>query len=827
MQLIVRHGAGADVIDEAQLKVRERWRVENPPQVAAAPTDLHRPAPRNTARFLGRRGRVRSTGAAVSQRITAVCARETASGTSFILAPVWLGSGAVVWFAMEHPPAVVAFWIVAICFAIFALLLRRASSILHGSIAAAAVFVFGMLVADIETRRAATTVLDQPVTAMVIGIVERREAGARGEWRYGIRLTGTIEPVIRRPPERVNLLARARHEPLQLGDVVTGKARLSPPSGPALPGLNDFAFGSYYDGIGAVGYFLGAPKRGEPDPAQADIGWVASADRWLFSLRDSISLRIRSVIPGDSGAFAASIITGEQRAMSPELTEALRLSGLAHITAISGLNMALAAGIFFVGLRLLLALFPALVQAFPVKKLAAAGALFGAFCYLLISGYQVSAVRAFLMTAIMLVAVLVDRPAISLRNLALAALIIIAISPSEVMGPSFQMSFAATAALISGYAFWRDHPMPQLLPPGLPGAHIGRPVWTFVAGTLMTSLIGGLSTAIFAVSHFHRLAPHSLEANLMAMPIISLVVMPAALPAMLLMPFGLDVPFLMLMGWGLSLVGDIAAMVAGWGEGIGFSRLPVWFLPTAVVGLVLVTLLQTWLRHAGTLLLAASLVGAAVGPSQPPPAIIVAESGDLVGLVTDGRIATNRKRPPSFIFRQWQQALQRAGHDPPGEVSGPAPPPRVAGQPTPRLTSAELAAARNLMRRTVRLITPDRFSCLQKSWCVARLAGGWIVVTIENAALIGIGCDVADIVVTSRRTRMTACRSGAELITVDSLRRSGALEISLGDRIDHRITMHPSFASLERPWMRHRLYDWRTDSFASQARDAGISGSGE
>ncbi len=131
---------------------------------------------------------------------------------------------------------------------------------------------------------------------------------------------------------------------------------MSPPSGPALPGLNDFAFQSYYAGIGAVGFFLGAPERPATAAAPVVDPWTR-LDRWLFSLRDRISDRIHAVLPGDdTGAFAASIITGERRSMSQEATDALRLSGLAHITAISGLNMALAAGIFFVGLRALLSL---------------------------------------------------------------------------------------------------------------------------------------------------------------------------------------------------------------------------------------------------------------------------------------------------------------------------------------------------------------------------------------------------------------------------------------------------------------------------------------
>ncbi|MGG2477764.1 ComEC/Rec2 family competence protein, partial [Rhizobium sp. BR5] len=174
----------------------------------------------------------------------------------------------------------------------------------------------------------------------------------------------------------------------------------------------------------------------------------------LYGLRSAIAERIRTTIGGDAGAFAASIVTDERQAITAQTMEALRLSGLAHIVAISGLNMALASGIFFVGLRLAFSLFPASAQRWPVKKIAAFAALLMTLAYYLISGFAVSAERAWLMMSVMLIAVLFDQPSLSLRNVAISALVILIFSPSEIMGPSFQMSFAATIALVSAYAFW-------------------------------------------------------------------------------------------------------------------------------------------------------------------------------------------------------------------------------------------------------------------------------------------------------------------------------------------------------------------------------------
>ena len=320
---------------------------------------------------------------------TAAIALEARHGHLFHFVPVCLGAGAAVWFALSAPPpaTVIACILTAlladICFQ------TAPATARHAMLCAATLTCAGMLLAEWETRRAATTMLDQPVVTIVTGVVERREAGASGEWRYVMRLTGTLEPTLRRPPQRISVLARSRHEPLAIGTLASGRARLSPPSGPALPGMNDFAFASYFSGIGAVGFFLGPPVAFTlPPVAPSGMGqlWLEflpkswgefwlTADQSLFALRDQISIRIRTVVSGDPGAFAASIITGERRSMSEGATEALRLSGLAHITAISGLNMALAAGIFFVGLRAGLSLFPVLAQTYPVKKIAAAGAV--------------------------------------------------------------------------------------------------------------------------------------------------------------------------------------------------------------------------------------------------------------------------------------------------------------------------------------------------------------------------------------------------------------------------------------------------------------------
>ncbi len=387
----------------------------------------------------------------LAEKIATCLAEERAFGHDFLFIPVSIGCGAVLWFSLDATPSPVILIATFLFVAVLALFVRYKAGIAAAVCGPFAFLLLGMLLADLETRRAGTVVLDTPVTTTITGTVARREVDARGYWRYVVDLTATSDPTLSRPPQRISVLSRGGGEPIALGATLRGKVRLSPPSGPALLGLNDFAFTSYFRGIGATGFFYKSPDAlvSPVGDARADKGWLEWADMRLYGLRSAIAERIRTTIGGDAGAFAASIITDERQAISAETMEALRLSGLAHIVAISGLNMALASGIFFVGLRLAFSLFPAFAQRWPVKKIAAFAALLMTLAYYLISGFAVSAERGWLMMSVMLIAVLFDQPSLSLRNVAISALIILAFSPSEIMGPSFQMSFAATIALVS------------------------------------------------------------------------------------------------------------------------------------------------------------------------------------------------------------------------------------------------------------------------------------------------------------------------------------------------------------------------------------------
>jgi competence protein ComEC len=710
-----------------------------------------------------------------------------------------------------------------------AVLLRHAQTFWRLTTRWAACFAAGMLLAAMETQRLDTVLLDTSVTTLVRGTVLSRESTDRGHWRYVVAVAQTEQPRLKRPPEKVTLLSRSREAPVGIGRMIEGKARLSPPSGPALPGLNDFAFDSYFKGIGAVGYFYGTPLAVPADDNGSTSLWSRTLEeiaRW----REAIGARIRTTIGGDAGAIAAALVTAEERAISSDTIDVLREAGLAHVLAISGLNMVLAAGTFLIGARTLLALVPGLAHRVAIKKIAAAGALIMVFAYILISGGAVSAVRSWIMISIMLIAVFFDRPSISLRNVALSAIVILVVNPSAITGPGFQMSFAATLALVAGYAHWRDRtPTDRTI--GAPAATGLRIVSGFFGGLFLSSLIGGLSTMIYSAGHFHRLAAYGLAGNILAMPVISLLVMPFGLLAMMLMPFGLDYYPLLIMGQGIEWMIAMARIVAGWEGDFTTGRLPESAFVLIAAGGVLLCLFRTRLATGGLVFIAAG-VAVICFRSTVMPDLVISEDGRLVAAIDGSGVSSNRAKPPDFIFAQWQRALRLS--DPQGPLqrndlvqedkSQPEQPLTQAAEPVNRRTSRppiDVATARLSIRRALTESPKGRFGCAPKQWCAMTTGQGWRVVAVDDARFVGAACDTADIVTTPAMLRFEACRTGALLVSGKSLRRSGALEIygepdtlvSGAQHVKTSMRIVEAVGGSSRAWERHRLFDWRTGAF--------------
>ncbi|THK40127.1 ComEC family competence protein [Ensifer sp. MPMI2T] len=751
--------------------------------------------------------RINATAAWIVRRLRAAAEEEADFGHGFVLIPVLLALGSLVWFALAYDIGTAKLAALLCIFGISALLCRGRFAPWRPIAIAPFIFVAGMLLAAAETARLGTVILDGPVTTNLRGSVLSREQDDKGRWRYLVEINETSKPRLRRPPSKATLLARSQHEGFPVGAIIEGKVRLSPPSGPALPGLNDFAFDSFFKGVGAVGFFYGAPRpAADADVAASrnDTSPFAQGKAFLADVREAVGDRIRTVVGGDTGAIAAALITAEERAISRETVETLRAAGLSHVLAISGLNMVLAAGTFLVGARTLLSLVPGLAERLPIKKIAAAGALVMVLLYILIAGGAVSALRSWIMISIMLVAVFFDRVSISLRNVALAAIIIIAWTPSAVAGPGFQMSFAATLALVAGYARWREYRMRER------ERVTGRwePASNFAIGSVATSLIGGLATAVYAAAYFHRLPAYGLIANVLATPLISILIMPFGLFAMLLMPFGLEYYPLVVMGQGLDWMLAVARYVASLDGEWVTGRVGVTGFALAAFGGIVVCVLRTRLALVGAVLIIFGGTAIALERQAQRPSIVISEDGQLVGLIAEDAIATNRTRPPDFIFSQWQRALAAANHVGPVVES--------TSETEPSDSGASAANAAEILSSA----KAGGFICRKREWCVGRSHEGWTIVIVDAPELFPSLCEAADLVVAATSRPLPTCKSSRALVvTGETLRRSGAIEIYADETQTAgppRMRIARSFASTERPWQRHRRYDWRSNGFSPE-----------
>src|ERR1700677_1761061 len=337
-------------------------------------------------------------------------------------------------------------WLPALMIAVFTTLawFSRAKPLGLGlSIAIAALFA-GFLSMSLRTARVAAPGLDSIRIVSLQGFVEEvhlRTVGAR----MVIGVVSADGMPREKVPRRVRVTTRNTPD-VAAGDYVELKARLLPPARAALPGGYDFARDAFFAGVGAVGSTLGPIQRVSPP---GDASWSQRFNAAIDQARNRLALRVNAIIGGDEGAIAAAMVTGKRGFLSSDARDLIREAGIFHIITISGVQMTLVAGIFFVLARRLLALSATLAIAYPIKKIAAVVAMIGSLAYDAATGSRVGTERALIMTLIVLGAVILDRRALTMRNLAFAVIAIVALEPEAILGVSFQLSFAAVGALVA------------------------------------------------------------------------------------------------------------------------------------------------------------------------------------------------------------------------------------------------------------------------------------------------------------------------------------------------------------------------------------------
>ena len=561
----------------------------------------------------------------------------------FLWSPVALAAGIAAYFALPFEPMP---WLslVPLVFALIAMSLVK-----RGTIGAAvttalllAALGFGLAKLRVETVRA--PVLEKSLRgAELVGRIVRSEPRPP----RGVRLTLRVEDLASLPPGKrpdiVHVRIMTGDVTVQPGDRVRLKATLSPPAKPAIPGGFDYARTAWFERVGAVGYSFSKPVV-EPrtDAVTVFDAWT----RAIESTRLNIALRIHAALPGETGAIAAALIMGERGGISTATNDAYRSSGLFHILSISGLHMVIMAGAVFYAVRLLLAAVPAIALRYPIKKWAAAAGIAGTFGYLAISGSAFATVRSALMILFIFGAVLLDRPALALRNVAVSAFVILAIYPESLFDAGFQMSFAAVTGLIASYEEIRRRATRQNEP------HPILRVLMFFGGIVTSTLIASVSVAPFAAFHFHQSQQYAVLANLIAIPICNIIVMPAALAALVLMPLGLEKLALLPMGLGIDAMTWCANRVAVLPGAVGhIPAIPLLAFVLMVIGGLWLALWQSSLRVLGAGLI---IAGLCVAPFLPRPDMLVSRNGDLVALRgIDGLLSALPARQSKYDLERW------------------------------------------------------------------------------------------------------------------------------------------------------------------------------
>ncbi|WP_295042767.1 ComEC/Rec2 family competence protein [uncultured Paracoccus sp.] len=600
--------------------------------------------------FSGARGASRH----VTARPTRMAATQRAG--LFAWVPVCMAAGIGLWFVLPASPGPRA-WAALAILALAAVVVGRialpwaeggrigwplADRLRIGAMALMLVIAgFGLI--GLRSAMVAAPVMEWRYYGPVEGRLVEIDRSARDRIRLTLDRVVLRDTAPDRTPDKVRLSLMDQTDPLPpLGQRIMLTGHLGPPPAPASPGSFDFSWLAWFEGLGAVGY------------SRTPIMTVSPAEGGMWAMhraRMAVSQAIQDGIGGQEGAVASALMTGDRSGIAEATNDIMRASNLYHIISISGLHMSMLAGFVYTALRMALVLAQGLGAPLPqaVHKIAALGALAASAAYLWLSGGGVATERAFVMVAVMLLAIIADRRAISLRTIALAATIILIYSPEAVTHPGFQMSFAATVALILSAGPWAR------VAPNLP--FWLRPV----AMLLISSLVASIATSPLAAAHFNRMAQYGLLANLLVVPVMGALVMPAGVIGALLAPVGLAGPALWVMGLGTRWMLWVADWIAKLGGAVTALPLPPEpVIPLMCFGATLGVLcwqglsLRRNLTGAGFLAGMAMLAAAGViWVTATRPLLLVAPEGEAVGLMTaDGR-AASKPSGGAFVVNTW------------------------------------------------------------------------------------------------------------------------------------------------------------------------------
>ena len=551
--------------------------------------------------------------------------------------PLWFvaafASGIAAWLWLPGPAQWGAFMVLALAIALGGVAWgqgRLGRALLIGGLAlGAGCGLIWLRSAWIEAPR-----LERPVITVIDARVEKVEhLVAKDDLRLTLAPTGQM------PRLRVSLPTKDAPEGLGKGARIRVKARVQPPPPMPLPGGHDFARDAWFAARGGVGRTIGPITLVEP-----------ATGGGLDAVRDRLGAHVRASLPGSAGGVAVALAVGDQAGVSEEDAEAMRRSGLTHLLSVSGLHIAAAVGAAMLLSLRLMALSERLALRFNLVLVAAAFGALAGVAYTLLTGMQVPTMRACIAALLVLGGVALGREAISLRLVAVGALLVLLFRPEALAGASFQLSFAAvTSIIVLHQSRWaRD-----LL--GLREEGWAMRLMRGLLGLLLTGLVVELALIPFALYHFHKAGLYGVAANLIAIPLTTFVVMPLEALALIFDTIGLGAPLWTATGWSIDLILDLAHVVAGAKGAVAMlPTMPRWAFAALVFAGLWIALWRGKVRHWAIIPL---LVGAVGAVTAPIPDLLVTGDGEHLAIVRpDGVPVLLRAKSGDFVRGMMSEA---------------------------------------------------------------------------------------------------------------------------------------------------------------------------
>ncbi len=482
-------------------------------------------------------------------------------------------------------------------------------------------------------------VLDRPITVTLTAVVSSAQIRASGHHQLIVQPRSASQPIAALKNARLTLLkGRAAPKP---GDTIEVRARLTPPPGPSLPGGYDRARQDWFDQVGAQGRILGDVHV---------LKTASQAPDAFAAARQSLSQQMQNNMPGDAGAVAAAMITGDNTPLSATATRNLQITSLYHLLSVSGFHLAIITGLAFLIIRHGLALIPRFALDLPLKEIAALAAIIMAIAYTLYTGAAWPTIRSCIGTTLVMVAILIGRQAFSLRLVAFAAMVILIWRPEALFSISFQFSFAAISGLVAAH----QSPLGQYLARGREDESV--PFWLLRRVGLMALISLAAEAAILPIAllHFHQMGIFGIAANALAAPLVSYIIMPLGLISAALAPFGLDTPIAPLLGGACNLMLAIANHVAHWPS----ARLLLPELGTAafvfaMISAIILLLIRGPLRWSG---LTFAVLAALAAIVHHPVDLHINSDARQVMLRTDtGSVVVSDERGGATMRKRWRE----------------------------------------------------------------------------------------------------------------------------------------------------------------------------